>query len=253
MTATLTIAQVSDIHIGETAELQNNVDMRQQFLAVLTALKAYPLDLLVLSGDLALLAGEMPAYQWIKQQLIDFPVPYVIMAGNHDSVENLIEVFEVPEQDLVGYALCFSRQIKGRTLLFLDTASYRLSDSQQAWLQRQLAKTTEPVLVFMHHPPTLCDCRFMDSRYSLQNIEEVWPILAEAPNVQHIFCGHYHTGRDCEREGKQIHITPSTMLQIDTESTEFVVASRDAGWRLIEWHADGNLYTQVNYLKHSND
>ncbi len=248
MTATLTIAQVSDIHIAEKAELQNNVDMRQQFLAVLTALKAYPLDLLVLSGDLALLAGEIPAYQWIKQQLIDFPIPYVIMAGNHDNLNNLIEVFNVPEQDLVGHALCYARQLKGRTLLFLDTAPYRLSDAQQVWLQKQLAKTSEPVLVFMHHPPALCGCQFMDTRHSLQNIEEVWPILANAPNVQHIFCGHYHTGRDCERDGKYIHITPSTMLQIDTESSEFVVASRDAGWRLIEWSETGQVKTEVFYL-----
>jgi Icc protein len=248
MAQTLTIAQVSDIHIGATANPQSGVDMRQQFQAVLRLLRQRPLDLLVLSGDLALVAGEPEAYRWIQQQLVDFPCPYLVMTGNHDNLDNLVEIFAIPASDLQQKMLCFSRYINGRYLIFLDTLSYALPEAQQHWLAQQLANIKEEVLVFMHHPPILCDCVFMDSRYSLQNIDEVWPILANAPNVKHVFCGHYHTERDITLAGTEVHVTPSTMLQIDTETREFKIASRVPGWRIIEWPVQGAVRTYVEYL-----
>lgn len=248
MAQMLTIAQVSDIHIGATANQQSGVDMRQHFQAVLTVLRQYPLDLLVLSGDLALVAGEPEAYRWIQQQLTTFPCPYLVMTGNHDNLENLVEVFAIPPSDLHQKMLCFRRKLKGCHLIFLDTLSYVLPEAQQHWLAQQLAQIDEEVLVFMHHPPILCDCVFMDSRYSLQNIDQVWPILAKAPNVKHVFCGHYHTEREITLDGTHVHVTPSTMLQIDTKTREFMIASRTPGWRMIEWSAQDGVRTYVEYL-----
>jgi len=93
----------------------------------------------------------------------------------------------------------------------------------------------------------LCNCEFMDRKHSLRNHEEVWQVLTELPAINHIFCGHYHTEKSVRRDGKFVHITPSTMLQIDKKTCKFNVENTLAGWRMIEWHND-DFSTYVEYL-----
>jgi Icc protein len=244
----LIIAQVTDMHIGTTDTPYRGIPARQQFVDVLEELAKRPLDLLVLSGDLAAVAGEPEAYAWIKQVLATFPHPYVVMAGNHDHLERLLKAFEVPTSDVVAGMQCFSRTIKDRQLLFLDSSSYRLPLQQLDWLRAQLVGSQDEALLFIHHPPLLCDCRFMDERYRLQNIDEVWPVLVQLPQIKNIFCGHYHTEKTVIKAGKSVHLTPSTIFQIDTQSPYFVMEHTRPGWRMIEWQGS-QVHTYVEYLQ----
>lgn len=244
----LIIAQVTDMHIGPTDTPYRNIPVRQQFLDVLQVVAQKPIDLLVISGDLAAVAGEPEAYAWLKQSLATFPHPYVVMAGNHDHLGRLNQAFALPTDDVKEGMLYFSRTLKGRRLFFLDSSSYRLPLVQMDWLRAQLARSKkEEVLLFIHHPPLLCECRFMDERYALQNICEVWPILVQLPQIKHIFCGHYHTEKTVTKEGKTVYLTPSTIFQIDTQSPYFIMASTQPGWRMIEWKGT-QVHTYVEYL-----
>ncbi|EIJ43841.1 putative phosphohydrolase [Beggiatoa alba B18LD] len=240
----LRIAQITDLHLGSDKHLLHGVDVYRQLSQVLTILEKKPLDLLVLSGDLALNHGEAEAYQWLRDRLANFPAPYVVMAGNHDVVATMGEYFAI-QADIQAGELYFSRVIKGLPLLFLDTSSYYLPPQQLAWL-RELA-VTQPTLLFMHHPPIFCGCTFMDNRYSLKNKAETWAVLQQKTAIQHIFCGHYHTDKVITQAGKQIYLTPSTMLQIAPEPVDFQIAHTRAGWREIVW--DGaQLKTWVSFL-----
>lgn len=244
----LVIAQVSDIHIGPTEATYRGIDVRQQFLAVLHILASKPLDLLVLSGDLAAYSGEIEAYLWIKQALASLPYPYVVMAGNHDNVAHLSKVFELSQDDILADgSLCFSRVVRQRRLLFLDSSLNQVSKAQLDWLQAQLEQEQQQVLVFIHHPPWLCGCQFMDSCYPLENRESVWPILAQFASIQHIFCGHYHTEKTMLHQGKSIHIAPATTFQINPDAPQFRIAHTRPGWRLIQWQAE-QVHTDVDYL-----
>jgi len=241
------IAQVSDMHINAVAETYRNINVRKNFIDVLQFLKERQIDLLVLSGDLAAADGEIEAYQWIKETLTRFPYPYVVMAGNHDRVAVMKQIFDIPVKDVQDDMLYFSRRVNGHRLLFLDTSTYILPKKQLAWLYQQLHHSDESILLFMHHPPLLCDCLFMDSFYPLGNIAETWELLQQLKVVKHIFCGHYHTDKILKEEGKIIYLTPSTMLQIDTKSNRFVVEHIRPGWRMIEWDGE-QVNTQVEYL-----
>jgi Icc protein len=246
----LMIAQISDTHIGATdlPNIHTGINVRQQFLAVLNTLAKKPLDLLVLSGDLAAEYGEIEAYQWLKQTLERLPFPYIVMAGNHDRVSTLSEVFEIPSEDITGGLLYFHRTLKGWHLLFLDSSSYFISQPQITWLRQQLTRiANEPVLLFVHHPPLLCGCRFLDESYSLKNINEVWPVLTQLSAIQAIFCGHYHTERSIIREGQQVYLTPSTMLQINPDTPDFQIAHTYPGWRIIHCQ-EKQVYTYVEFL-----
>ncbi|ALG67514.1 metallophosphoesterase [Beggiatoa leptomitoformis] len=244
----LRIAQLTDLHIGTDKSLLQGVDVYQQVLSVLAVLEKKPLDLLVLSGDLALSHGEPEAYQWLADTLANFPIPYVVMAGNHDVVTTMNDYFAI-QADIHDQQLYFSRVVNGHSLFFLDTSSYHLPQQQQAWLAATLARMdkSQQALLFMHHPPVLCGCSFMDNRYSLKNIPETWHILRQQAQIQHIFCGHYHTDKTLSYEGKQIYLTPSAMLQIDRDNPDFQIAHTRAGWREIEWDGE-QVKTQVIFL-----
>lgn len=125
MVDSLRIVQVSDIHIGHTDEPISGVDVRRQFLEVLHCIRQEPLDLLVISGDLAAFSGEIEAYQWIKQVLQDFSSPYLVIAGNHDHAGRLAETFNLQEF-VTEEMLFFTQTVKNKRIFFLDTSSYVL-------------------------------------------------------------------------------------------------------------------------------
>lgn len=246
MVDSLRIVQVSDIHIGHTDDPISGIDVRRQFLEVLDCIKQEPLDLLVISGDLAALSGEIESYQWVKASLQDFPSPYLVMAGNHDHAGRLAEVFNV-QTFLHDEMLFFAQTVKNKRVFCLDTSSYVLPKRQIDWLREQLSQQIEPCLLFMHHPPLLCNCTFMDTYYPLRNHEEVWAMIREYPLIEAVFCGHYHAERALFKDNKAVYVTPSTALQIDTENLCFEIEHQRAGWRVIEWNSQG-IKTQVRYL-----
>lgn len=243
----LTIAQVTDMHIGPSDVSYRGINPRQQFLNVLQALEPKNLDVLVLSGDLAANEGEPEAYVWIKQTLATFHCPYIVMAGNHDHAIRMKRTFELSDNDIANNMLYFSRSIKGRRLLFLDSSPYRVSKHQLEWLETQLIESNEPALLFIHHPPLKCECPFMDEHHPLQNSGEVWKVLERFSHISNIFCGHYHTEKTVIKDGKLIYLTPSTIFQIDAEKPEFAIAHTKPGWRIIKWKGT-KVSTQVEYL-----
>ena len=247
MSDNLVIAQVSDMHIGASDVLFKGINARQQLIKVLKVLAKKPLDLLVCTGDLAALEGEPEAYAWLKHLLSDFPHPYLLMAGNHDHVGRMQSIFEIPDKNITEGLLYFSRVIKTTRLLFLDSTSYRIPRQQLDWLHNELSVHTEPALLFIHHPPLLCGCQFMDERYPLQNRDELWQELVQFPQVEHIFCGHYHTDKIVSKNDKFIYLTPSTVFQIDTENDTFLIDHTKPGWRMIEWE-NNYMQTYVDYL-----
>lgn len=247
MSNNLIIAQVTDLHIAASDVSYRGIKVRQKFVDVLQVLAEKDLDLLVLSGDLAASEGEPEAYAWIRQTLATFPFPYLVMPGNHDQVIRMKRAFNLPDSEVSQGRLYFSRNIKGRQLMFLDSTAYRVTKQQLDWLTTQLANCNEPVLLFIHHPPLLCGCQFMDERYALQNIDDIWQVLDQFSNIKHIFCGHYHADKTLVKNGKYIYLTPSTAFQIDTESPDLIIDHTKHGWRMIELN-DQQVHTYVKYL-----
>ncbi len=242
------ILQLSDLHIGPDAQPVKGHDTRKKFLQVLERLSGEDWDLVVLSGDLAADQGEIEAYRWLRDTLERYlSYPYIVMAGNHDRVANMREVFDIPEQWVKGDQLYFCYELKGTPLYCLDTSDYQLPAAQLDWLVGEAAAREERGLLFIHHPPVLCGCRFMDSRYPLGNIDQAWPVLREIPQIEDIFCGHYHTAKTLSIDGKMIHLAPAIMMQIDPRSVKFAIQHTRPGWRIIEWNGE-ELYTTARHL-----
>ena len=86
----------------------------------------------------------------------------------------------------------------------------------------------------------------MDTKYPLKNIEEVRETFRSIPNLNNVFVGHYHTEKLIVQDGINIHLTPSTFMQIDTRTPNFRMEHSSPGWRIIDSY-NGRLDTEEHY------
>ncbi len=248
---TISIAQVTDIHIAKEGESPNGIDVRANFLKVLEEVKRAKVDYMVVSGDLCSQVGIIEVYQWVKRHLDATEIPYFIMSGNHDNPAMLAEVFGLTHL-LQNRELYYSHKIEGLgQLIFLDSTTGMVSSPQLSFLTDSCKDVNEPQLLFMHHPPTLAGVPHMDNNYALQNIEEVQSALKNcASKPQAIFSGHYHCGRSVCLSDIDIttYITPSSAyFQLNPDIDHFEIGSYRSAWRKIVW--DGkSLRTNIKYV-----
>lgn len=243
----LKLAQISDIHIGPENIKYHGIDVREQFLRVLEDVQKSDVDALVISGDLALDLGEEEAYVWIRQVLEKQSLPYLLMAGNHDSVARMSRIFGL-EAYVRDEMLYFKKKLGSYTLYFLDTEPDLLDLKQMRWLREEHGQMDEHTLVFMHHPPCFADHLFMDRKYPLHNMEHVQHVLLGMPKIRHVFCGHYHYAKTIELGNMHVHLCPATQMQICPSSKDFEIGDPRPGWRKIIWDGQ-NLETEVRYLE----
>lgn len=244
MNETLKIAYIADLHISHRGELVRNIPVEKNFEQLVPQVVKTAPDLIIFGGDQAAWDGETNAYHQIESLLKGTGIPYLGLAGNHDDIPRLNELFSL---ELTTDELYYTKTVKGKRLFFLDSSKHSVSQEQLEWLKEEAASEESEALLFIHHPPTRCGCRYMDRDYPLRNGEELFSLLKTIPNIRYIFCGHYHTEKTFIKNGKTIFITPSTAFQLSQENPEYEVSSYQPGWRWIEWDGE-ELGTSVRYL-----
>lgn len=227
------IAQLSDIHISADGTHPRGIDVRTNFQRALTELDGGEYDLVVLSGDLAATRDHAAAYDWIRVQIDDLSIPTLCMAGNHDDRGQLARSLRVAVDPTEG-DLRARRRLDGVTVYALDTSTGHLPESQLSWLERWVGEDDQLPVIFMHHPPVDCGCRFMDRRMPLLNRQEVWRRLSTIAARGAIFCGHYHTHKVVLQDGVSTVLCPSTELQIARNTDGFEVEHQRPGYLEIE-------------------
>lgn len=225
----LKIGQISDIHIGENKGPVLGIDTRNNFMYALKSILAKNPDFLVLSGDLAYNNGEPGAYKFIAEQIKDLKCPVFIIPGNHDNIETMSKFFDLP----VKNGKCYYRHdADDKTFFFLDSACGDLSKDQLDWFENEMKTVNGEAYVFMHHPPCLCDHKFMDS-FCLKNIEEAQSVFSKYKNLNHVFCGHYHNACQKQFSHVSVHVAPAIQMQIGSNYSYFKMQSTRPGWQFI--------------------
>jgi Icc protein len=243
------IAQISDTHISADGRLVDGVDGRDSLTWALREAVRTQCDLVVLSGDLAATKNDWGAYPWIAEQVSALPIPTHVMSGNHDGTPEVVRAFGLAN-DYTGGSLRSSSVHDDVAVYCLDSSSERLPEEQLEWLREEHARRsgTTP-LVFLHHPPLPCGCRFMDSHEPLENRDHVWQRLIELQAFKHVFCGHYHTHKVVERDGIRVVLCPSTLLQIPQDSVGFAIEHKRPGYLEISV-LDGEVSWRAVYRDH---
>ena len=246
----ITFAQISDLHISGMEEHAYGVDVRENFLKILSSIQEFneQIDHIVITGDLSFREGNSEIYKWVKEQLDNSGYEYSVIPGNHDNTYLMKEVFpEIPDESGNG-EMFFKRDFGFGEAIFLDTSKKSMSKTQVNWFEDNLKASDKEQIVFMHHPPMLAGIKYMDREHSLLNMADLKKAFAERINDLNIFCGHYHTEKAYKEGNVSVFITPSGFFQIDQASDNFKVGSYNIGWRKITWEP-GEINTTVRYIQ----
>lgn len=219
--AQVTIAQISDIHIGERRapnafeNLRMTVDM----------VNARHPDAVIVSGDIA----ENPQdWDRAKGVLKWLKAPVYYAPGNHD----------VHTHDVDRYRAAFGRnyyrfQVKDIDFIVIDSqllGNYEEYESDTppplpgdteeeskkmlAWLERQAPREQGRIVVGVQHVPAFLDGSFPDARHPYWAISEPYRsqeiALLHKLGIQHMLVGHWHNGRVFDRDGITWHVAPAT-------------------------------------------
>ena len=231
------IIQLTDLHLGREGEDSHGVDVRQNFLNLLEKIPDYHADEIMITGDLCLHEGDAEVYKWIYEQIKPLGLPIRVISGNHDESTLLAKAFGM-NRFLKGKELFYLRTETPVPIFHLDTAKGSVSDQQLTWLETEIQKCIDPIIIFMHHPPLLAGVPYMDRKHALKNREDLQAILLTHSDLIHIYCGHYHVEKLLSYYNIMVHITPSTYFQMSQDQEDFAVDHYQVGFRVIDLSED---------------
>ena len=232
------LVQLSDSHLFAEANgtlLGMNTRDSLQKVIELVQLQQPHIDLVIASGDLSQ-DGTLESYQQFRELTRQLDAPARWIPGNHDEPQSaLLE----PVVDVANWRV---------TLLYsavpLSVPGY-LQDEQLQLLARSLSEAPERHhLVCFHHHPVSIGCAWMEP-IGLRNPEALFAVLDRFPQVRAVLWGHVHQEIDQLRKGVRLIASPSTCIQFEPGSDDFMVGEQAPGYRWLRLLPDGQIETGV--------
>ncbi len=252
LAAQVTVAQLSDTHIGEKHSPHAADNLRR---AVDMINDRHP-DAVILTGDI----GENPqAWDQAKSILKHLTAPLYYVPGNHDVHSNDVDRYRKAfgkdyydfEVKNVRFVVIDS-QLLGNYDVFgpkalppLPSKTEEESETMLAWLaelqrdekSRRQEHREDEIVIGVQHIPVFSDRGFPDSKpywvvnepYRSREMKALKQL-----GIKHMLVGHWHNGRVFEREGITWHVAPATSwLPLDSE----------LGFAIHTINADGDVHT----------
>ncbi|MGF7163473.1 3',5'-cyclic AMP phosphodiesterase CpdA [Rhodoligotrophos appendicifer] len=219
------IIQITDTHLVPDGATLFGADPIARLAACVSDINTNHADaaVCVVTGDLTHY-GEREAYMLLAETLGELRMPVRLLAGNHDDRSMLRDVFPETPMDPNGF-IQSTMDLSGHRLVFMDTTdegvhSGAYCSARQAWLRAELeAAEGAPCYLFMHHPCFLIQLPQLD-QYAQRDSEAIATILADFPNVRHIFAGHVHRPIAGSWRGIPFHTLRGTNHQVWLDFSE---------------------------------
>ncbi|HTK85139.1 MAG TPA: metallophosphoesterase [Patescibacteria group bacterium] len=220
-------AVITDIHYGPDAGAKYGSKSAKLLDVFTKAAAGYGLDCIVDMGDRVTAHSHDEAVknmQDVKAQFNKVAVPTYSVIGNHDLLHM---TREENEQVMGSPGTSYSRDVKGYHFVFfnppLDLSHNGLHMTQEEldWLEKDLASTDKPTIVFSHVPLDNDEADNKSGRAASKS-DRLYFFYPEGPQVREIMeksgkvimamAGHRHTNRYREING--IHyITQQSLVQ----------------------------------------
>ena len=231
------VAQISDLHIqGRTGETRNK--SFDEFVALERCVAQintfpYPIDLVIATGDLVQ-RGRAREYEPLKEALSALKSPYVLLPGNHDERTALRSTFENPgyfrDPEFLHFELDeFPVRILGLDTLKVGSHGAEFCPKRLDWIAKRLGeKRDKPTLIAMHHPPFPSGLPHFD-RLGFEGLDEFARIVASAPQVERLICGHIHRSISVKFAGTAGTVAPATcyLYELALEDPGAFIATRE--------------------------
>jgi 3',5'-cyclic AMP phosphodiesterase CpdA len=221
--AQVTIAQISDTHLGERRAPHAADNLRKTVEMV----NARHPDAVILSGDI----GESPRdWQQAKQILKGLKIPLYYAPGNHD----------VHAGDVEQYRAEFGKdyyrfQVKNVNFIMIDSqllgnydhydagqpppllpATILESDKMFHWLEAQVNESARPhaITIGVQHIPDFRDHGFPNDPKPYWVVNDPYRSremdMLHRLGIKHMLVGHWHYGRVFAADGITWHVAPAT-------------------------------------------
>ncbi len=241
------IVQISDIHLFDREEdALLGVKTNESFDAVVELLKSdQKPDLIILSGDLSQ-DGSTESYIRISDKMKEFAVPVYYVAGNHDNLKILNEIY--PRDNITHHRHIV---LKDWHIILLNSQKVGAVDgyldrTQISFMEHCLQMYPEHhAIVVFHHHPILVNSVWLD-KLGLTNADELWASLKNFPSVHTLLFGHVHQEHEGKKNGIQYFSAPSTCIQFKRNSDNFALEKLPPGYRWVDLYPDGSLKTGVH-------
>ena len=252
---TVTVAQLSDTHIGPPGyRCAGRVDTAGFLRAAVdhvNGLDPAPNAVLV-TGDLVDAGGREP-YRVLRGLLEALVVPWYLLPGNHDDRDALRDEFpDLPPGPRMQRVI----DIGAVRAVLLDTVvpgspAGRLGEEQLAWLDVTLgAAPLRPTIVALHHPPFDTGIAHMDAM-GLEDGAALGAVIARHPQVACVIAGHLHRPIATRWHGTVAMTAPSVahqvMLELGPDGPARFVFEPPA-ILLHRWSESGGMVTHVSYV-----
>jgi Icc protein len=240
----LKIVQLSDCHVSaERDAVYRGINPRDTLELLLTEVRAWQPELLLLTGDLAE-DGSEAAYEYLAEKLKPFEVPVLTVPGNHDHQGRQKRHFQhtACEEPMLYEA-------GGWQLILLNSVipgqvHGALSTVMLAGLDKLLAESSGPRLVVLHHQPVAVGSNWID-RYALTRPEKLWSCLQENPHVKAVLWGHIHHEYSDTKNHVKLLGAPSTSANSLPGRDKFIFNPAGPAGRWINLWKEGRLETGI--------
>lgn len=192
------IAQITDMHVPAPGVTRSDgidpaADAQAAF-DVLARLNPRP-HFVLLTGDLVN-EGEDAEYRRLKGMLDRLPLPFYLLAGNHDRREALRTVLG-PLPGCDGPFIRYAFEAGPLRIIALDTLQPGLIGAvlcaeRLAWFEAALAQAPDrPTLVALHHPPFVTGLPGLDD-FGFEGMAAFRKLIERNRQVRLILSGHTH-------------------------------------------------------------
>ncbi|RWR00954.1 metallophosphatase [[Pantoea] beijingensis] len=254
MNNTFVLAQISDLHIKANGRLSyqkvDTLSALKACVAHLNALTPAP-DALAITGDLTDF-GNADEYAEVRQVLDTLTLPWFAIPGNHDARPAFRDAFSdqrwLPQQgEFLQWCVDdFPVRLIGLDSTVAEKPWGELCGQRLEWLRSQLANQPEkPTIVMLHHHPFISGIDHMD-RQNLRDTESFKQVLASAPQVIRVLCGHVHRYMVTQLGNTVVCSAPGTSHQVAPDFTPDGPAHfmmEPAGLLLHRWQQENGVTT----------
>lgn len=166
----------------------------EKTVAAVNALARRP-DAVLVTGDLVD-DGDPAQYAALKPLLDPLSAPYFVLPGNHDARAALREAFAdhayLPSAGPLNWvADRFPVRLIGIDAILPGVTEGAVAAETLDWLADRLAEDRRPTILAIHHPPFPTGSAEMDG-ICCQNGDALAAVVAGAPHVARVLCGHLH-------------------------------------------------------------
>lgn len=204
------------------------------------------IDVVLLTGDIAQ-DGSVDAYQRVKDYFLAKPYNTHWLPGNHDNVDNMVEVaknssLESKVVDVGAWRiLLLNSAVKNKVL-------GNFSQEELQWLKEQLADSNKPTLITFHHHPIKMNSDWIDTQM-IQNADEFLSIVHQHKQVKCLLWGHVHQESRQTIKGVEYISTPSSCFQFTPKQTDYEVDKLAPGYRWLTLNEDGTIDSGVSRVE----